>query len=266
MKKNILVSILIPSFNSSETIERSLNSAINQTYKNIEILLSDNASTDNSKHIYSKKKFQKVKIFKQKKNIGGIRNYNYLISKSNGKYFCFLHADDLISNNYIENCLSKMELDRENSIVIGKMYHNKKLIKDNNKLNISNKFLRISNFCRYSYTDILINGLVKKSSSKKFNLNFISCETPYMFEIISNGKLQYTNDCYYIKNSPIRPIYKLYKWYIVKKSFKSRYGYFFNTLGIIFKKNIFINAIVIILIFALYNLPFLRIIFKKQKP
>ena len=59
MKKNILVSILIPSFNSSETIERSLNSAINQTYKNIEILLSDNASTDNSKHIYSKKKFKK---------------------------------------------------------------------------------------------------------------------------------------------------------------------------------------------------------------
>ena len=41
----------------------------------------------------------------------------------------------------MENCLSKMELDRENSIVIGKMYHcNKTLIKDNKRIKISNKF------------------------------------------------------------------------------------------------------------------------------
>ena len=268
MSKKILVSILIPTYNSYKTLEATLNSAINQTHKKIEILLSDNASTDQSKLIYSKKKFHKIRVFKQKKNIGGIRNYNYLISKSKGKYFFILHADDLVSNNYVENCLNKMKPDKENSIVVGKMYHNKTLIKDNNKLNVSNKLFRLLNFCTYTYTDIFINGLIKKSKSRKFNLNFISCETPYMFELISNGKLQYTDNCYYIKNSPIkgRPIYKLYDWYFVKKSFKSRYGYFFNTISIFFNKNSFLNAIIIALIFSLYNLPFLRKIFKKQVP
>ena len=268
MRHNQLVSILIPIYNSQKTLKSALNCAINQSYRNIEILASDNCSTDNTSKIYKQKKYRMVKVFKQKKNIGGIRNYNFLINKSKGKYFVLMHSDDNMSKNYVENCLKKMILDKGNSIVIGKMFHKNLHIYDKNKLSNSKKFLRLLNFCKFYYSDILINGLIKKNKTKNFNLNFISCETPFLFELISNGKLQYVSNCFYKKSSDPkgRPINDLYSWYFVKKNFWSRYGYFFESLGIFFKKNSLLKGLIIALIFSLYNLPILRILFKKRKP
>ena len=65
--KKPLVSILIPVYNSLQTLEKSLDCAINQTYNNIEIVISDNASSQNINKIFNKKKFKKIKIIRQKK-------------------------------------------------------------------------------------------------------------------------------------------------------------------------------------------------------
>ena len=67
MRHDQLVSILIPIYNSQKTLKSALNCAINQSYRNIEILASDNCSTDNTSKIYKQKKYRMVKVFKQKK-------------------------------------------------------------------------------------------------------------------------------------------------------------------------------------------------------
>ena len=101
--KNILVSIGVPVFNGEEFIGKTLDSLINQTYKNIEIIISDNHSTDNTEKIC--KKFEnlddRIKYFRQKRSIDVNENFNFTLSKATGHYFMWNAADDLRSRDFI---------------------------------------------------------------------------------------------------------------------------------------------------------------------
>ena len=99
---NPLVSICIPTYNRENTILDALNCALNQTYSNIEILVSDDHSTDNTVALVKKFKDPRIKLIIQPKNLGMIPNWNFCIKKAKGKYIKFLHSDDLISNNCVE--------------------------------------------------------------------------------------------------------------------------------------------------------------------
>ena len=81
-----LVSVLLSTYNSEETIEESLFSILNQTYKNLEILIVDDGSTDNTEEIC--KKFQlndeRILLFSNKKNIGLTKSLNSLAQKASG--------------------------------------------------------------------------------------------------------------------------------------------------------------------------------------
>ena len=103
MKK---VSIIIPVYNVERYIDNCLKSLINQTYKNIEIILVDDGSSDESYRIcenYSKE-YSFIKLF-HKKNGGPSSARNYGIEKATGEYICFVDSDDYVSEKYIENLL-----------------------------------------------------------------------------------------------------------------------------------------------------------------
>jgi len=100
-----LVSIIIPAYNAENFIEETIHSALNQTYKNIEIIVVDDCSTDNT--LSKAKKFEeKGVIVVSKKNSGAsdTRNKGFLLSK--GDYIQYLDADDLLSPEKIENQLN----------------------------------------------------------------------------------------------------------------------------------------------------------------
>lgn len=106
MNNNIKVSIIIPIFNAERFIDKCLNSIINQTYKNIEILCIDDGSTDNSRKILNsyKEKDERIKvIFKCNSGVSDSRNIG--IEKSSGKYICFVDSDDYLDENYIEQMI-----------------------------------------------------------------------------------------------------------------------------------------------------------------
>ena len=93
---NNLVSIITPSYNCSNYIDSCINSVINQTYTNWEMLIFDDCSTDDS---YSKiQSFadadSRIKCFQNNQNIGAALTRNLAIKKANGKYIAFLDADD----------------------------------------------------------------------------------------------------------------------------------------------------------------------------
>ncbi len=95
-QNNPLVSICIPTYNSARFLRECLDSIVNQTYQNKEIIVSDNASTDETEKIakeYVKK--YKVKCYKNEKNIGGEANFTRCIELANGKYITIFHSDDL---------------------------------------------------------------------------------------------------------------------------------------------------------------------------
>lgn len=100
---NDLISIIIPVYNVEKYLDKCLDTIINQTYKNIEIIIVNDGSTDNSLDICNKYKSldNRVKLFSIKNTgLSGARNYG--IKKSTGKYLSFIDSDDYIDLDMIE--------------------------------------------------------------------------------------------------------------------------------------------------------------------
>ncbi|OUU26502.1 MAG: hypothetical protein CBB97_07960 [Candidatus Endolissoclinum sp. TMED37] len=115
--ENSKVSIFVPTYNSEKTIFETLQSILNQTYKNIEVTIVDNASTDKTIQILQIAFKNKIKIIKNKKNLGAEKNFNKCLSLSNGKFTSILHADDIYHEHFIEKQVSFLTKHSEVGIV-----------------------------------------------------------------------------------------------------------------------------------------------------
>lgn len=116
MKK---VSIIIPVYNSEKYISKCLDSVINQTYKNIEILVINDGSKDNSINIlreYEKKDSRIIVIDKENEGVAKTRNMG--IKKATGEYIMFIDNDDYIDADYVESFINSALLN-DADIVIG---------------------------------------------------------------------------------------------------------------------------------------------------
>lgn len=126
MKKQPLVSILIPNYNYAKYLRYCLDSVINQTYDNIEIIIQDNNSTDNSydiieeyemKSLHGEIKFP-IYAARNKRNIGSNGNSSVLASKAEGKYVIFLSSDDALKPDFIRRSVDIMENNQNVSMVM----------------------------------------------------------------------------------------------------------------------------------------------------
>lgn len=108
MNASPLVSILIPTYNREKFISRAIEVSCSQTYHNIEVVVIDNCSTDSSWEIICQwaKKDSRVKAYRNKENIGPVRNWEKCISHAQGEYSKILWSDDSISNSFIEKTLN----------------------------------------------------------------------------------------------------------------------------------------------------------------
>jgi len=108
-----LVSVLIPVYNCEKFIAEALNCTINQTYRNIEIIICDNASTDGTWDILEDyaRKDSRIKLFRNEENIGIVLNFGKCIEKATGEYGKFLMSDDLSSETFIEHALPLFDND-----------------------------------------------------------------------------------------------------------------------------------------------------------
>ncbi len=96
-----LISVIIPCYNAERSLEKCLTSVIQQSYDNLEIILIDDGSTDNSSKIYEdvQHKDERVKIFKQD-NSGVSKARNNGVKAATGKYICFVDSDDWVEPDY----------------------------------------------------------------------------------------------------------------------------------------------------------------------
>ena len=100
MKKNNnklpIVSVLMSAFNSEKTLERAIDSVLNQSHKNIEFLICNDGSTDSTEKILEKyaNLYDQIKIINNKNNIGLTKSLNLLIDKSKGDFIARQDADD----------------------------------------------------------------------------------------------------------------------------------------------------------------------------
>jgi len=114
-----LVTVGIPTYNRADGFLREcLESVLSQTYKNLEILVSDNASTDNTEEIVLGYNDDRIRYIKQEKNLGPLNNMSYCLEAATGNYFQMLHDDDLIDPEFIEKCMEAAQYKTDKGIII----------------------------------------------------------------------------------------------------------------------------------------------------
>jgi len=109
-----LVSVVIPNFNYAQYLSDAIESVIGQTYQNIEIIVVDDGSTDNSREIANLHQDKITLICKENGGVSSARNEGLAISK--GSYICFLDADDFWEKSKVEQQL-EVALDQDSGLV-----------------------------------------------------------------------------------------------------------------------------------------------------
>ena len=114
-----LVTIGIPTYNRADSyLKQAIQSAVDQTYPNIEIIVSDNCSTDHTEALVRSFNDSRIRYFKQSRNIGMLNNSNFCVEEAKGAYFLQLHDDDLIDPDYVSVCMKAVNHDTNVGIIL----------------------------------------------------------------------------------------------------------------------------------------------------
>ena len=148
----------MPVYNGELFIKKSIESILVQTFTDFELIISDNSSTDSTQEICQNflKKDNRIRIFKQKENIGVHRNFNFLLSQAKGKYFAWAAVDDYLDNDFMEKNLKVLESNDSIVSSIGKI-----IPYGTDSLNIDSKLIDTSNYPKF------LKNFVKHSRHKK---------------------------------------------------------------------------------------------------
>lgn len=197
--EEFLVTIGIPVYNEEEFIEETLLSSINQSYKGIKIIVSDNASTDKTYDIISRisEGNSNIEIYKQKENIGVSENFNFLAKQAKTKYFCWLGGHDILHKDFVLTLLNIIEKDNTLSLV----YPNSMLInKDGSSMNIYqtsdistiglNEIEVIEKVIRKLYFCTPIHGLFPLKVVQNYLLkNIVGCDNVFLLHVALFGNI-----------------------------------------------------------------------------
>lgn len=121
-----LVSVNVVSYNASKFIIETLDSISNQTYKNIELIISDDASPDNTVElcqnwlVHYKSRFVRTELITVEKNTGVTANCNRALAASQGEYWKIIGSDDLLTPDCIEKCVAYMQAKPQARFLFGK--------------------------------------------------------------------------------------------------------------------------------------------------
>lgn len=162
-----LVSIIMPSWNTGQFIAESIYSVIKQTYKNWELLIVDDYSTDNTDDVVASFQDERIKYFKNKKNKGAALTRNRAIREAQGEWIAFLDSDDLWVPTKLEHQINFMK--KYNFIF---SYHEYVKIDENSKP-----------------LNIYVSGPKVVTKKKMYNYGYPGCLT-FMYNAKAIGLIQ----------------------------------------------------------------------------
>ena len=172
-----LISIITPVYNVESYIEETIKSVLDQTYEKWELLLIDDCSKDNSLNIceeYSKKD-KRIKVFKQKINMGVANTRNRGIDEAKGDFICFLDADDIWDKEKLEKQLKFMKEENCAFSFTGYEFINKNGHSKNKKVKVPKKI---------NYNEALKNTTIW-TCTVMFNMNKLTKKDIYMPKVKS---------------------------------------------------------------------------------
>lgn len=116
------VTVLIPTRNRSQLLRRAIASVAGQTFKQWELVISDNASTDDTEVSVEQLRAEdaRIRYFRHPENIGMLGNWASLIGRADKEYFCVLSDDDILLPRFLETAVNALDLDHELGMCFGR--------------------------------------------------------------------------------------------------------------------------------------------------
>jgi glycosyltransferase involved in cell wall biosynthesis len=167
------LTVLLPTYNRAGSLPSAVDSVLNQTYGALELLISDNASTDDTQTVCEAyvQRDERVRYFRQPVNRGPIPNFNWLLSQTQTEYLLMLADDDWLDPDYVERCVEIIEADRSLSIVTGATrYHEGDAPPDlvlNTNLTERSGSRRVLRYLRNSWSSAAFYGLLRTSAVQR---------------------------------------------------------------------------------------------------
>lgn len=206
LKKQPLVSVGIPTYNRPDGLKRTLECITQQTHLNLEIIVSDNCSTDPNVEIVVKefqKKDARIHYFRQIENKGAGANFLFVLKQAIGKYFMWAADDDEWEPEFIQVCLANF--DDHTTLVFPKMsllYRNNNLTDEIVLPNISRNNSRAENVSAFldSPAPSMFYGLhLKESLIRNYEQNyddfcFDFADCSILTKILLNGQVEVLNN------------------------------------------------------------------------
>jgi glycosyltransferase involved in cell wall biosynthesis len=195
MNKFPLVSIGMPVYNGEFYISKVIEAILAQTYTKFELIISDNASVDNTENIcrnYSKQD-NRIKYIKQIENQGALFNFKYVLEKARGEYFMWAAADDLRDVNFLFECVTILDTNpycvaaTSFDSMIGSNYVRKFEVKGN----FHDRLVIFFNNCWNSHG--LFYSLIRTHIVKGFDFRYLKglgSDWTFIIYLISQGEIQ----------------------------------------------------------------------------
>jgi glycosyltransferase involved in cell wall biosynthesis len=187
-----LASICIPVFNREDLILDAIKSAQNQTISNIEIVVVDNASTDETfKRVYEESiKDKRIKLYKNSENIGALRNFYKAIELANAQYVVLLGSDDWLESDFVQSRLNGFDLHPEIAFVSGPMKifeQTEKNVILAAKYNYKTAILTYDYVCKNFYKKFLISYFCMFRKKEIFQNFHFTYDDPYNWGVYQKG-------------------------------------------------------------------------------
>ena len=197
----VLISVGLPVFNGQKYLKEAIDSILAQTYPDFELIICDNASTDETEKICRSYAATdtRIRYFRNPQNLGAAYNYNRVFELSTGKFFKWAAADDIIAPDFLLACLFVMEHNEDvvlcypNTVMINE---NSEKIEDYSDLldiqsaEVHERYMLFHARLRKRDKCNAIFGLMRSSALKKTRLidRFVGSDTILLSELILSGK------------------------------------------------------------------------------
>lgn len=122
-EKYPLVTVGVPTFNGGKRISKALRSVLDQDYPNLELIISDNCSTDNTMEVCMAlgKKHPSIRYFRQPRNIGVMHNFDFVLQQARGEFFMWISDDDFLEPGILQTYASFLVANPDYALVSGKI-------------------------------------------------------------------------------------------------------------------------------------------------
>ena len=241
------LSIVVPIFNSKKYLRQCIDSILNQNFKDFELILVDDCSTDSSLNICNsyKQNNSNIKVLHLEKNSGVSYSRNKGIDVAEGEYITFVDSDDFVEKDIYMDSIAKIEKTKVDFVVYG-FYEVHKFNKVKRKQRISSGRIEIKSIMNKIVDDGTLTGFLFPSV----------CFCIYKSSIIKNNNIKFDTEVFDNEDGLFNLKYSLYSNSIYSISNKNYYNYRFIKKALTYekyKKNIFNTVNKKILDIQLYN-------------